>query len=62
MVIKQTGLVFSCSDKANILNVSQYSQSVDSNGVYICHAIENYLHKQRCIIGLARTRKYNVLF
>ena len=27
----------------------------------ISHAIENNLHKQQCIIGLARTCKYNAL-
>ena len=35
--------------------------SVDYNDVYISHAIENNLHKQQCIIGLPRTRKYNAL-
>ena len=27
----------------------------------ISHAIENNLHEQQCIIGLARTCKYNAL-
>ena len=29
--------------------------------MFICHAIENNLHKQQCNVGLARTYKYNAL-
>ena len=29
--------------------------------MFISHAIENNLHKQQCIVGLARTCKYNAL-
>ena len=32
---------------------------IDYSDVTVSHAIENNLHKQQCIIGLARTRKYN---
>ena len=31
------------------------------NYIDICYAIENNLHKQQCIIGLARKCKYNAL-
>ena len=48
-------LEFSSHDQANIVPLS-----VDYD-VYISHAIENNLHKQQCIIGLPRTRKYNAL-
>ena len=36
----------------------QYSACVC---MFISHAIENNLHKQQCIVGLARTCKYNAL-
>ena len=37
----------------------QYSACVC---MFISHAIENNLHKQQCIVGLARTCKYNALY
>ena len=34
---------------------------IDYSNVTVSHAIENNLHKQQCIIGLAGTHKYNTL-
>ena len=34
---------------------------IDYSNVTVSHAIENNLHKQQYIIGLARPRKYNAL-
>ena len=39
----------------------QYSAFVCMFIMFISHTIENNLHKQQCIISLARTCKYNAL-